>query len=1399
MMRRLDPILAVGAILLGCAAVSATEHGPVPSPSELESVFSATGSAPWTFTPGGADAVRVLRAQAPWDLRAARAVVLRARVVRQERQAVRLRWMLETRVGAYASATTTPVPIVGTMAEVPLNLSGDASTLIPVGHQRPWDALAAAEVTALELRPEISGGSQPITLELRTPLLQAGGAAGGEAPRLLDVTLAEPPPDTDAVIEVDFRLDPLPEDPFAAEGEGDVRLRLPNGREVLAFLDQPATLLPDGWAVRRVGVGAPCYRALLPELPGDGEIVIQSGPREWRITAAALRSAGGATPPPPGYTSPAPRAPPADLPAEATERWMPPLRVPFPPPPDPWAAGPWQGAPRIWELTYGKEPLWSVVEPPTEQQSWRPVVFWNSRWGHFGGTHRPDLDLAARFDAELASAGFVGESHPLVLLDGEGFARQGTFTWLSHPLNVQDGGTLTGPGEMLRSPAGFEYCLRTARYALARWGRSRAVSCFVLTARPSTPGVADFHARMATALRGWLEQTRKPLYSLHPLTREPLVAKPVDGLDGRAAVGGAWRAGEPLPAQLTIVAGAGVQGGRSEGDFALEVTERAQAGSACAIKPFRFVAARYDRPLPDDFHTAEALAFDVWIPPNAPSDLRAGVHLRDPEGLWFQALLPGLLNPGDWTTCLLDLTGRNAHGLTGTGHQKAWTDYSRRRVTEIGLHVYTTHAEPLTVRFARVRGVRFERSGAEAPPVVELAEPAPVLARTGEVWEAHLRVSRSYANPFDPRQVDLTALITGPSGKTARVPAFFDQPCLRREEAPGGAEIVEPVGAERWTVRHRVLEDGPHKVAFELREGGQYQVTSSRWVPDSRFSPEGEPYQPFIKGPDDWFFDYQTTSKEGRRLVEQIKFQPGTVVAKLALPGAAFTSGPATPKWHGFLRSDADKRHFRFDDGSFYYALGPCLRSPSDNRTPYDDPKWDEAFIEKLGKRGTYQTDEYLAAFEKAGINWTRVWACSWFCGLQWRRDWPGYHGYGRYNLLNAWRLDHVLTEAEKRGVFISLCLTNHGQFSRLIDVEWENNPYNRLLGGPCDSAMEFFTRAESKATHQNYLRYVAARWGHSPAVLNWDLFSELEFVEEYRPCINWRGADRAPAHIDSWHQEMASFLKDVDPNDHLVGSHYSHPIRGYSTLALPQIDIAASNAYSAFDELNGGRCDAAQALHDFWHGCDYRFGVMRGYRVFQKPVLIEEQGRHWMGVDKREGKVVYNTRDQLDADLHAGLWGSLMQPLAGATGYWWWLHVHFDGMYGEYRALANFLAGEDLRAKPGESTLEPAYATLSGEGAALLARTRRSQDRAYVWVYHRAVPLRTKGFPAVDGVSVSLANMKAGKYTVEFWDTHTGQMVSKVDAAVQAPQPRDAAFGTLTIKLPRVQGDVALKVKKVD
>lgn len=1359
--------------------------GPLlPRASELERAFAAGAGDPWTFNPGSAEAIRraATTPAARWDLARVPALSVQARHLDGTRRAVRLRWyVLSHNGGLYAAVKAVTVPGAGSSAEVRVRLAPDAGELAPVGHQRPWDALAASEVLALELHAEVTGSDgSPVRLQLEQPRLATSGAAAENiAARLLDVGLETPPPDIQAEAVLTFRLDPLPEHPFASDGDADVRVQA-GLAEALAFLDQDYCATETGPDGRYAAAGAPRYRAYLAMLPQAGNIVVTSGTRTWEIPVEALRGQGIRTRTRPETLSPRWQAPLQSQPATLRE---------------PLAANLWASAPSAWLFDPAVRDLWRPAVRPAAPGAWRPVLFWNPRWGGFGGFDRPDLELALQMDAELARAAARAFAQPLVVLDGEGFARQGVFNWTSHPLNAAQGGALAGPGELLRNPAGVEFCRRAARYAIARWSRSRAVNALLLDFDLNAPGAPDLHARLGAAMNAWpgLGAAGKPLYSLHPLACEPPIAAPVgDLLRGLQAAGGAWYAGEPQPARLRATPMDDLQ--------TIEARALAPAGSVCAIKPFNLAAVDYRSRAPDDFHAADALLFDVWLPPDAPPDLRAGVHLRDRDRLWYQTLLPGLLRPGDWTTCLLDLREANAHELKGVGHAKPWTGYSRGRIQEFGLHVFTTHPRHApAARFARVRTVRFDRLEPTPARKLELLD-APKTVKAGERWECHAAINHTYANPFDVQQADLTALVTAPSGKMLRVPAFFDQPCQRREATPGGDEIVEPAGPERWTVRFRAAETGVHKVVLELRENGRYRIAGQRWAPDRRFSAEGEPFRPAIEDPEDWIYGYEQIDHEGKRRVDRVAFEPGAVTATLDL-GAAFTAEAPAESWRGFVRCDEGGRYFRFDDGSFYYPLGPCLRSPSDNRLPYDDPKWNEAFIGKLSRRGTYQYDEYFAAFEKGGINWARVWMCSWWGALQWRRDWPGYQGLQRYNLLNAWRMDHVLDAAERHGIRLNLCLVNHGQYSHVIDTEWQHNPFNAALGGPLKSPAEFFTRAEAKAAHMNMLRYLVARYAHSPALLTWALFSELEFTDEYRPSLQRtdKGMPDLPApHIESWHAELAGFLKHADPWKHPVSTHFSHPIRGAGIFQVPQIDIAMSNAYSAFDELARGRMDAAEALRDYWAGSGYGGGIFQGMRAYGKPIMVEEQGRHWMGVEWKDGrKVEHNTREQLDADLHAGLWGSLMQPLAGATGYWWWLHVHFDDRYGDYRAFANYLKGEDLRPAKGERVLEPAVLTLDPPfREQAVARTLRSNRRAYLWVYHRRVPLDGGPYPELRNLRVQLTGLAPGAYAIECWDTRTGRITSTAQGVVEAPAIKGMPTQPLTLALPAFSGDLAIKVK---
>ncbi|MFH0938976.1 MAG: hypothetical protein V1899_06825 [Planctomycetota bacterium] len=1574
-MRQISSIFGLVFLLfIAERAYGAESDGELPAPLTLSQTFNTTLDSPWVFSSRQSNLTLNLEAPlgARWDLRNCHAISIQAMRQKQGQSVTRLRWRIKSRVGGTYSSATSIVAPSGHYATIMTTLDPATSDLMPLGHQRPWDAFAAAEVVGLELRAECyfasTAADEKIAIMLNNVCFEMNSGRAKTNAVLTDVALQVAPAGYRAQAELSFRIEPPPADPYAPDGEGDVRVRLPNGKQTLAFFDQSHVIVADGSAPRAITAGAPRWRAFLPELPEYGELQIISGDHVWKLQTSCLPLAhksphlseqAGETPAVRensrcNTTMPSTRSA-SGVSKNETPRWAAALEVPVAD-----IAQFSANAPAAWSLTPTSQWQPTIQNPLKSFRSlWRPVPFWNDQWDNFGGAWRANSALAQHFDSLLARAAASGESRPLVILDGDSFERQGMFNWDHHPLV----GALAGPGELFRSEIGVNFCRRWIRYCIARWGRSQAVTSLCLTATLNTPGVAEFHSKIAALLLDWQTGADLPVFSLHPLARAPQIvarlasfepqdASPLNSwrADSRSAkangvvcaenstdgqrcfevrardaasvtisltgtymfgtpetlahadailfdvwipaqappdlrVGahlcdsaGRWyetllptmlrpgdwttyaidigasnfhelrplkhnvawnelsrrrmteiglhvysthprwkfknkgplpvtarfdhiraarfdRPGETPVAQSVIAAiepetqdialigsfedqnqqggyvwtvdprlgaadGSRVAGGHN-GNKCFEVRARnAECDTVSLVGKSVSAFADWKTTAPDNFAAADALVFDVWLPSQSPPDLRAGVHLRDRDGLWFEALLPGVCCPGDWTTFALDITGENYHQLTAIAHRKAWTDYSRQRISEIGIHLFSTHPNwmsnqsqplPLTARFDHIRLARLTKRRPPDQPIITLLDTTGESDSSnsdiyvGDLWQCRLKISKTFANPFDPRSCDLAATITLPSGKQTRVSAFLDQPCERREARPGGDEIVEPVGEECFTVRYRVIEFGAHHVKFELREGGKYQVA---------------------------------TQRVGAVTTEKVTFMPGAITATLELPAltVSLVTRPGAKPFHGFLRTASDQRHFQYDDGSFFYPLGPCLRSPSDSRIPYLSEKWTEQEIDRLGKRGTYQYDEYFAEFEKAGINWARVWMCSWWGALEWRRDWPGYQGLGRYNLLNAWRMDHLLADAERKGIVLSLCLTNHGQYSQHIDTEWHNNPYHTQFGGPLVAAREFFTVADAKIIHQNKLRYVVARYGHSPAVMTWALFSELEFVEEFE------GRNGYTGNIDVWHAEMAQFLKEFDPNRHLIATHYSHPNRGASTLAIPGIDVATSNAYSAFDELAHKSMDASAALADFWAGNQQ--GV-RGFKFFQKPALVEEQGRHWMGVTKNKNN---NTKEQLDADLHAGLWGSLVQPLGGATGYWWWLHLHFDKRYGDYRALANFMAGEDMRPAKDESMLEPIYRNLPSTNGTLRGRALKSNRRVYAWIYHPDTPQGGRVLD-VSGGAFRVSGLQTGNYTVEFWDTYTGVVTETRSCAVNEGV-------SLNIPLPPVKRDLAIKLK---
>ena len=1176
--------------------------------------------------------------------------------------------------------TAEPVTITGTQARrVELDLNQLSGHWVPRGHLREWDGYARQRARSVQIAVF---SSEPYRGRLHIDDITLEPAAAEPEPDLFvyDANVVTGRPTAGEPATVDFRLSRSYQNPFERDLV-TVSLEGPDGRTTSPAYFYQAYREANGERLKPVGAAS--WRArLVPPGPGTYRWVVRAVAGDETIELPAGR-----------IVVDAPRDHPAD--------------VVGPSPPD---LAEWQH----FVLTRRVRPNEPVFSLDTEGESgwkltdhtrlgdraeaWWVPLEWTAAWGGYQGLGRYNLEAAWRFDRLLAKAEAAGFALPLALNSEEpfhlafteheqelGWGR--TFNWFSNPLRSGDDGR---PSDRLDVPS--EYFLnkpielasgdrrtvldlfdQKASYIAARWGHSPAVSQFELWMAMPANRAEQWH-REAGRLLARLPLGDKEVVSRHPQAAEFGERRRVTDFERTL---GDWRVAEDLSPltrmQRGSVASRGSRSLRMDGWFP----------GVAAIKS----------QVSESWHGYAQLAFDVYVPPDAPNHMRASVFLRERDWWWYETTPEAMLRPGDWTKVIVDISPESQI-WEPREHNREWDGYVAQRIRKLGIRIFGMPQEGEEGEFDDYRGRVYIDNielwpDPRSPRPIRLTELETNADEVGqfEKFELSFKLTRVFENPFDPAEADIWGHFTGPEGQSIRVPAFF---ALGYERAlVDGAEKLTAAGPSWWKVRFATAVPGTWTCYLEVN---------------------GE------------------TLREDAPITFEVK------------PSDA----------RGYVRvSEKDRHYFEHCTGEFFYPIGHNLRSPSDERHPY------EYEFELPENKGTFIYDEYFRAMEQAGKNAARIWMCSWWCGLEWNKEWPGFAGIGRYNMENAWRLDYLVEQAGRRGIYIMLDTMNHGQFSTNVDAEWEHNPYNRENGGFLAQARDFFTDERARQKYRNRMRYTIARWGYSPHIMSWSLSTEIEFIDGY-------GEGR---QLDQWHAEMARFVKETDAFNHIVTSHVG---RSWERRIWNQteLEFVQSNAYSAHGPL--GQAGAVEAMRRAYHN------LLGG---FNRPVLIAEYGGHW----------ARNTPQILDAELHTGIWAMAMVPYAGNTGFWWWPHIHFTDKYQHYRAIANYMVGEDRRGR----NLVQSDLTVQSPGNVLQAIGLQNDSSVNAYVYHRRLVRTLEGIPAVSGGTLVVPGLQNGVYRVEFWDTYEGEVTDTRRVQIDG--------NTLRLDLPEVRNDVALKINLED
>jgi hypothetical protein len=113
--------------------------------------------------------------------------------------------------------------------------------------------------------------------------------------------------------------------------------------------------------------------------------------------------------------------------------------------------------------------------------------------------------------------------------------------------------------------------------------------------------------------------------------------------------------------------------------------------------------------------------------------------------------------------------------------------------------------------------------------------------------------------------------------------------------------------------------------------------------------------------------------------------------------------------------------------------------------------------------------------------------------------------GHFRPEMVQLW--DDLFTMCEQRG--LRILLTPYDTF--WMWEAWDDHPYNRKNGGPCETTHEWLTNRKMRDAIKRRLAFATERWGNSGALFAWDIWNEIH-----------------PAHAGNSVEPFSEFIEDI-------------------------------------------------------------------------------------------------------------------------------------------------------------------------------------------------------------------------------------------------------------------------------
>ncbi len=381
------------------------------------------------------------------------------------------------------------------------------------------------------------------------------------------------------------------------------------------------------------------------------------------------------------------------------------------------------------------------------------------------------------------------------------------------------------------------------------------------------------------------------------------------------------------------------------------------------------------------------------------------------------------------------------------------------------------------------------------------------------------------------------------------------------------------------------------------------------------------------------------------------------------------------------------------------------------------------------------------------------------------RKNNPNYHLY--FDQARSWDWDYILDQCAAAGIYLKLVvLEKNEHIYNSIDAQgaYTPTPDNNNFYAAANTAVRRY--------HEYFWRYLAARWGYSPAVHSWEMLNEGD-----------------PYNGNHYNQAEAfgAAMHSLEPSRHLVTTSMwaAYPATGFwGNPSYPNVDYGDLHAYISTGALGAstpeGPLDYDTALYT------KAYSMLNGAFApggAGKPIIRGEAGIDYVGNQTERADLALDTNGIW---LHEYLWGQL-NPGGMYDLYWWMDNIRRLNLWPAFLPVRRFLSDVALNS----GRYADAQAVTSDPALRVWGQKDVAAGRAHLWIANKAHTWKN----VVDGAQIAsvggivyIPAFTTGGFNVEWWDTYNGVITLR--------QIFTAGVGGLALPLPQaITTDVAVKV----